>query len=131
MRLVGVFLLLAAVGCSSAPPPCELDGKYRIVAHESRGDCGPLPDQVDSTDTPDVRGCMQSPASMGPDGDQECVVTYSRTCRAVDGSRVILGVSVQREEDDETWTGAADVELWDPSGNVLCHSLYFLTFIRQ
>lgn len=123
------FAILTTACGSDGPLPCKLDGSYRIVAHESMGNCGPLPDQMQSTSDRD--NCMTGSFSAGPDGDQECVVTYARTCRTPDGSKAILGVSVQREEDDSTWTGAGDVRIWDPSGAVVCHSLYFLTFIRQ
>lgn len=129
MHIRTLCAVVLLTSCSADPAPCELSGAYRISAREVSGDCGPMPDQVDSTMTAELPGCSQRRAAPPP--DVECGLNYTRTCVAPDGSSLLLGVSIARELDDETWSGAADATLRDAAGRVTCHSLYRLTFTRQ
>jgi len=122
---------LTACAADGSAPPCRApSGDYRVTARERSGTCGPIPDEVDSTDTGELPGCMQTAYPPDP-GETGCTLTYSRSCRARDGSLLVLGVSIERQEDDETWSGAADVEAQDASGRTLCHSLYTVTFTKR
>ena len=119
MRTLSASLLLTCIACA-AEPPCEPpQGLYKTTTRELSGDCGELGSQLESTGGGEPPGCTRTDLPAG----EGCGRNYRRRCVQADGSAAELVVAVDRQDDDRTWSGTADVRLVERSGQVLCHSL--------
>jgi hypothetical protein len=121
--------ILGLAGCASEPPCTQPEGSvYRTQLRELSGDCGPMDSRLESVNAAEVPGCMSVDLPTSGEG---CRHSYQRRCVTPDGTRGELLVTLQRQDDDETWSGTADLRLFERDSSVLCHSLYAITFSPQ
>ena len=126
MRKLTVGFVTMLTACAAEPPCDPPQGLYRTTLRELSGDCGELGPQLETTGGGEPPGCtrMDLPAGEG------CGRNYRRRCVQPDGLVAELLIGVDRQDDDRTWAGTADLRILE-SGQQLCHSIYAVTFDQQ
>lgn len=134
MRTILALLLLSA-GCGSEPPCDNLLGRtyLRHASEHPDGTCGPVTDslEVAPETTGHGEGAPPGCIALGPiPASGSCAWGEARQCINDDGSITTTRITYRRNDDDETWTGLADVTLKDSRG-IICRSAYDLAITPQ
>jgi hypothetical protein len=134
--LTAVGLAAAVLAACGGEPPCDnLRGRtYLRQARElSGGTCGPVGDSLEVAPETTGHGEGVPPGCIAL-GDipasGTCAWGEARQCINDDGSITTARITYRLNDDDETWSGLADVTIKD-RGQTVCHSAYELTITPQ
>lgn len=139
-----MLVLLSACGSDdgdpsgSRPTSCDPDsarvGAYMLRYAEQSGTCGPIDDslvRLGPTAPPNEQCEYLSPGTYS---EGHCKVEQSFVCTfpELDQEWTSTGTSTQATEDGSRLEGTLDVTIRSvATGEVLCHSIYSLTYTRQ
>ena len=127
------FLALNSIACSSSTSsdgPCaQRSGAYSIKSKTRDGDCGELPEQIQ---TLDKQPTEPEPPCTGTISysDQNCTVTLSATCPGPNGTTIKSSGIARWSEDGSSGTATIGMNILDPVGRGICTGSYDWTYTK-